>query len=336
MVFEKATKKKAKLRMAIFGPSGGGKTFSALRMATGIGGTIAVIDTEYGSASKYADRFEFDVCELRDGQSIDAYVSALATAAEGGYAVVVIDSMTHGWQELLQEVEKLAKTKYRGNTWSAWSEGTPKQKSFVKAIQSYPGHVIATIRSKTAWDQQKDERSGKSKPVRIGLAPEQGKGIEYEFDLLMEISPEHIATVIKDRTGKFQDQIIEKPGEDFGKAMAEWLSDGADAPKPPAAPAADPAKPATRATAFLNGEDGTPKPRDWFHDAIDVLSERDLKGWELAALQYESIRTQIRECGGAKSVPAARELIRGRVQLAFNNSDNPDGEINVSLKEEAA
>lgn len=230
--FTKATKEKAKLRCAIFGPSGAGKTFSALRIAKGIGGKVAVIDTEHGSASKYADRFEFDACNLQDPQTIDAYVEAMQAAGAAGYEVLIIDSLSHGWQELLQEVERLANAKYRGNTWSAWSEGTPKQKSLINAILRYPGHVIATIRSKTVWEQEKDER-GKTKMNRLGAAPEQGKGIEYEFDLLLEVTVDHLANVIKDRTGKFQDKIIDKPGEDFGAQLAAWLSSGvAPAPKP--------------------------------------------------------------------------------------------------------
>jgi len=233
-MFTKATKKKAKLRAALFGPSGSGKTYSALRMATGIGGKIAVIDTEHGSASKYSDRFAFDVCDLKDDQSVHAYVATMAEAGKAGYDVLVIDSLTHGWQELLSEVEQIAKAKYKGNTWSAWSEGNPVQKSLIKAILSYPGHVIATMRSKTEWNSTTDERS-KVRPIRIGLAPEQGKSIEFEFDLLLEFNTEHMATVIKDRTGKFQDKIIEKPGEDFGKALADWLNEGELPPPPPTA-----------------------------------------------------------------------------------------------------
>jgi len=233
-MFTKATKKKAKLRAALFGPSGSGKTYSALRMATGIGGKIAVIDTEHGSASKYSDRFTFDVCDLKDDQSVHAYVATMAEAGKAGYDVLVIDSLTHGWQELLSEVEQIAKAKYKGNTWSAWSEGNPVQKSLIKAILSYPGHVIATMRSKTEWNSTTDER-GKVRPIRIGLAPEQGKSIEFEFDLLLEFNTEHMATVIKDRTGKFQDKIIEKPGEDFGKALADWLNEGELPPPPPTA-----------------------------------------------------------------------------------------------------
>ena len=219
--FTKATKSSAKLRAALFGPSGAGKTFTALRIAAGLGGAIAVIDTERGSASKYADRFSFDVLDLEHAD-IPSYQGAIEAAAQAGYAVLVIDSLSHGWQELLQEIDRLAAAKYRGNTWSAWSEGTPKQRALVNAILTYPGHVIATMRSKTEWSIEADGK-GRQKPVRVGLAPEQGKGIEYEFDLLLELSPDHIGRVIKDRTGKFQDELLDKPGEDFGQALATWL-----------------------------------------------------------------------------------------------------------------
>jgi hypothetical protein len=228
--FKKATKSQAKARVAVFGPSGAGKTFSCLRIASGLasGGRVAVIDTERGSASKYSDRFAFDVLELED-QSIEGYVEAIKLAAREGYDVLIIDSLSHAWQTLLEEVEKLAKAKYRGNTWSAWSEGTPLQRKLVGAILAFPGHVLATMRSKTEWTTVDDGR-GKKSPQRVGLAPEQGKGVEYEFDLLVEISTEHIANVIKDRSGKFQDKLIEKPGEEFGKDLAAWLSDGVPSP----------------------------------------------------------------------------------------------------------
>jgi hypothetical protein len=250
--FKRATKAQAKLRAAVFGPSGAGKTFTSLRIATGLGGRIAVIDTEgafhkhqdgtieeMSSAAKYADRFEFDVLNLED-KSIEGYVEAIRLAGEEGYSVLVIDSLSHAWQTLLEEVEKLAKAKYRGNTWSAWSEGTPLQRKLVQAILAFPGHILATMRSKTEWTTV--DNNGKKSPQRVGLAPEQGKGVEYEFDLLVEISTEHIANVIKDRTGKFQDKLIEKPGEDFGKQLAAWLADGEPATQ---------AKPEVKTTASV-------------------------------------------------------------------------------------
>lgn len=223
---KKATKSAAKLRLAAFGPSGAGKTYTSLRIAAGLGGRIGVIDTERGSARKYSDRFDFDVIELEAMKDIDTVTGAIQAFASAGHDVLIIDSLSHAWQELLTEIDKLAQTKFKGNTWSAWSQGTPKQRGLVDAILAYPGHVIATMRSKTEWTQETGS-NGKSKPVRVGLAPEQGKGIEYEFDMLMELSVSHVAEIIKDRTGKFQDALVEKPGEDFGRELAAWLSEGA-------------------------------------------------------------------------------------------------------------
>lgn len=229
MGFQKAIKSKAKLRAALFGPSGAGKTYSALSIASGMvspPGRIAFIDSERGSASLYADKFDFDVQEP-EANTIDEYIRLIGEAGAAGYEVLVIDSLTQPWQELVESIDKLAQAKYRGNTWSAWSEGTPKQRRLVNAILSYPGHVLATMRSKTEWQTTKNDQ-GKNTPQRIGLAPEQGKGIEYEFGLLIELSPEHMAHIIKDRTGKFQDQVIEKPGKAFGAELVAWLNSGVD------------------------------------------------------------------------------------------------------------
>lgn len=249
--FKKATKAQAKLRAAIFGPSGAGKTFTSLRVATGLGGRIAVIDTEgatvtrpdgtvdeMSSAAKYSDRFDFDVQVLED-KTIDGYAKAIKEAGDLGYGVLVIDSLSHCWQLLTEEVEKIAKLRYRGNTWSAWSEGTPMQRKLLQAILAFPGHILVTMRSRTDWSTA--DSSGKKVPNRVGLAPEQGKGIEYEFDLLVEISTEHIANVIKDRTGKFQDKLIEKPDERFGRELAAWLADGVPAPLASSVKAPEPA-----------------------------------------------------------------------------------------------
>jgi hypothetical protein len=227
-VFKKATKSQSKLRLAIFGPSGGGKTYTSLKIATGIcsviGGRIAVIDTERGSASKYSDLFDFDVVEIGENPTIDNYVKMVTLANREGYSVIVIDSLSHGWQDLLTEVESLAKAKYKGNTWSAWSEGTPKQKMLIDSILNST-HIICTMRSKTEWHTEKDS-NGRSKPVRVGLAPEQGKSIEYEFDMLMEVNPEHYVEFIKDRSGMYQDKGFNKPDESLGVELIKWLSTG--------------------------------------------------------------------------------------------------------------
>ena len=247
-MFKKASKSQSKLRLALFGPSGSGKTYTALRLAAGIGGETAVIDTERGSASLYANRFHFNVCELPD-RSPAGYCVAIESAAKANYAILIIDSLTHAWQELCDQVEKLARAKFSGNTWAAWSEGTPVQRRFVDALLTYPGHVIATMRSRTEWDIQSDDKTGKKHPVRIGLAPEQRKGMEYEFTMLMELSPEHVARVLKDRTGKFQDQVIDHPDENMGVDLKMWLEEGDE---PSAKPVTQTAEPPMHAIGELN------------------------------------------------------------------------------------
>lgn len=219
--FRKAEKHQRKLRLAVFGASGSGKTYSALAIAQGFGGSVALIDTE-NSAELYADRFEFDIANL-DKPTIENLLEFIKSATD--YKVLIIDSLSHSWKELLAEVDKIATAKFKGNSWSAWSEGTPKQNKLITAITNFPGHIIVTMRSRTEWVIQQNDK-GKSTPHRVGLAPQQGKDIEYEFDMLLEMNIDHSGMVIKDRTGKYQDKIIEKPGVEFGKELIAWLNSG--------------------------------------------------------------------------------------------------------------
>jgi hypothetical protein len=237
MAFKKAERTKLWARVAIYGPSGSGKSYTALRIGRGLAlrcnSRIAAIDTENRSLSKYAgkNQFDFDVEDLGD-KTIESYISAINECIKLGHKVLVIDSLSHGWKELLEEVDLIAEKHYGGNNWRAWARGTPKQNKLVNAILNFPGHLIVTMRSKTEWTVGKD-KDGKTTITREGLSPEQGKGIEYEFDILMDINQKHIAEIQKDRTGKFQDQLIEKPGEEFGEALFDWLNSGEAEPMPP-------------------------------------------------------------------------------------------------------
>jgi len=227
MEFKKATKKASKLRLAIASPAGGGKTFSALRIAKGIGGKTALIDTEYKTASKYSDRFNFDVLELNNETPIPEFINAIELAGKSGYEILIIDSMSHAWESLLDAIEKVAKGKYNGNTFAAWKDkaGGQMQSDFINAILKSPMHIIACFRVKTEWVVEQNDK-GKMQPKRIGMSVKQREGIEYEFDIFMEGNIEHFFTITKDRTGKFQDQVLEKPDETFGKSLIEWLSQG--------------------------------------------------------------------------------------------------------------
>jgi len=235
MQFVRAIKSNTKLRLLLFGPCSAGKTYSSLRIATGIGGRIAVIDSENGRAAKYADRFDFEVLNLPDTKP-ETYIAAIELAKQRGFDTLVVDSITQEWQTLRERVDHIAKARYRGNTWAAWSEGTPTHRAFIDAMKFYPGNVIATCRAKTDW--LVEAQNGKNKPVRIGTKPEQKGGILYEFDLAMSLNTEHTGTFIGVHDGaEFEGRVIERPDESFGKELADWISDGA----PPVAVVPDPA-----------------------------------------------------------------------------------------------
>ena len=165
MAFAKAERAQLYARCALFGPSGSGKTMTGLRIAKGIadklGVPIAVIDTESRSASKYADRFDFIVDNL-EGKTVDHYIASMEEAKKAGYKVLLIDSLTHAWRELTDEVDRIALRSSSKNTFAPWAQVSPKQKRFIEALLNYPGHIIVTMRSKTEWviTQGKDGKSG--------------------------------------------------------------------------------------------------------------------------------------------------------------------------------
>ncbi|MBD2785422.1 AAA family ATPase [Xenorhabdus sp. DI] len=229
MKFAKAMRKQAKLRLALTGPSGSGKTYSALTIARGMGGTTAVIDTEKGSASLYSDRFNFDVLELDPPFSPDRFIEAINAAQAAGYDNLIIDSITHEWSGTggcLEMLDGLAKAKYRGNTWSAWSDITPRHNKFLDAILRSDVNIIATMRSKTETAQV-DTGNGKKRVDKLGMKSEQRDGVEYEFTTVLDLNHEtHTATASKDRTGLFSNTDFTVIDESTGKRLMDWLSDG--------------------------------------------------------------------------------------------------------------
>ena len=153
--FQKATRKKAKLRLALIGPSGCGKTYSALEMAKGLGGSIAMIDTERGSGSLYADVAEYDVLELEPPFTPQKYVDAIRDAEKAGYTTVIIDSLSHAWAGeggILDIHDTTTRASRSANGYMAWKDVTPQHEKIVNAILGCKLHVIATIRTKTAYE----------------------------------------------------------------------------------------------------------------------------------------------------------------------------------------
>lgn len=228
-VFEPATKEQAKARIALNGPSGSGKTWTALTIATALGGPIAVIDTERGSASKYSGRrgFQFDHLRMHKYDPRDL-VKALASASSSGHEVVIVDSLSHFWSGsdgMLEQVSNAASRGYGGNSFGGWKEATPMERKMIDALCSYPGHVIVTMRVKTEYVLE-DNGRGKQVPKKVGLKPEQRAGIEYEFDVVGDMDHENTLVVSKTRCSELAGAVIRKPDATFAQTILAWLEDG--------------------------------------------------------------------------------------------------------------
>lgn len=220
----KATKSRAKLRMGFVGPAGSGKTYSALNVAQHLGERIGVIDTEHASSEKYAGEFEFDVITL-DSFSPDTYVEAIAALEAHGCDVIVIDSLSHAWMGkdgALAQVDRAA-SKFRGNKFAAWGEVTPMHQALIEAILSCKCHLIATMRSKTEYVL--DE---KNKPQKVGMAPVQRDGMEYEFDVVGDLDHSHEYVITKSRCSELSGKSFRLPGKGIADVLKAWLTDGVD------------------------------------------------------------------------------------------------------------
>lgn len=224
--FTKAERKKAKLRLALAGVSGCGKTYSALRIAKGMGGKIAVIDTENDSSSLYSSEFDFSSINLSD-HSPESYIRAMNDATQEGFDIVIIDSLSHVWTFCKAEVDKVAEKTFKGNSWAAWSKVTPRYDALIQCLIQSDVHVITTMRAKTETAQI--EVNGRKKVVKLGMKTEMRDGIEFEFTTVIDIDHEtNGASVSKDRTHVFRGREHLVLDEGIGEALMTWLMDGVE------------------------------------------------------------------------------------------------------------
>lgn len=235
-IFEEVTRKKSKARIALVGPSGAGKTLSALLMAFGITDDwkkVALIDTEHERGRFYAERTDFNIgkflyAPLYPPYSPDRYIDFVNSAAQavGNDGVVIVDSFSHAWDNeggVLDIKNEIAKKKPGNNSFSAWDEAGKVQNGLINSILSVPCHTIVTMRTKMAYAMEVNDK-GKTVPVKIGLAPVQRENAEYEFDVVLQINREHIACASKDTT--FLDSWSGVITAELGKQLAAWLDDG--------------------------------------------------------------------------------------------------------------
>ena len=222
MKLQKAQRKRARIRMAVQGPSGSGKTFSSLQIAYGLCGDwskVAVVDTENHSADLYAHLGEYNIMGLSVPHSPERYIQAIETCEKAGMEVIIIDSLTHEWEFLLEYHSSL-----QGNSFTNWSKVTPRHNAFVQKILSSSCHIIGTIRTKQ--DYILSERNGKMVPEKVGLKSVQRDGLEYEFSLVFDLDMRNNASASKDRTGLFFGKPEQKLTPETGKQIAAWCADG--------------------------------------------------------------------------------------------------------------
>lgn len=229
---KKAERKSVKIKLAITGPSGAGKTMGSLLLAKGLaaGGKVLIIDSEDGSSNLYADHklvgMDFDVIELDAPYTVTKYLQALQAGQDAGYDVIVIDSITHAWAGEGGLLDKKTSLDSRGgNSFTNWASITKEQEQFKAKIIHSSSHVIVTMRSKQEYVVEANDK-GRSAPKKVGLAPIQRDGMEYEFTTVFDVSMDHSYQASKDRTGLF-DGRIEKLGESTGKEIRDWLNSGA-------------------------------------------------------------------------------------------------------------
>ena len=209
----------------IDGPSGSGKTMGSQLIAQGLGGKVAVIDTENGSASLYADKFGFDVCDISAPFAPEKYIQAI-NDAEKDYDVLIIDSISHEWNGqggCLEIKENL------GESFRHWGKVTPRHNAFINAIINSKIHIISTVRTKTGYEM--GSNNGKQTVTKIGLQPITRDGFEYENTIVFTLNENNFATSKKDRTSLFNGKNF-KITKETGEELLGWLNDGKEPPKP--------------------------------------------------------------------------------------------------------
>lgn len=221
MKLRTSERKRAKIKMALQGSAGSGKTYSSLLLAQGLTNgnfpKIAIIDTENGSADLYAHLGHYNVLTLSPPFTPENYIKAIEVCEKAGMEVIIIDSISQCWDELLDFHSKLV-----GNSFTNWSKITPRQKAFISKILCSESHIIATMRTKQ--DYVLNQKDGKFVPEKVGLKAIQRDGVEYEFTIVFDIDSKHYAVASKDRTNLFAGKPEFIINASVGKRILEWCN----------------------------------------------------------------------------------------------------------------
>lgn len=222
-LFQKAKREQVWLKVLLSGASGSGKSYSALKLATGIAkkcnSAIAYIGTEGSRNKYYANEFDYDLLELEEPFECEKYMQAIESAVDAGYKVLIIDSMSHEWKWLNDVHDKMP-----GNSFTNWGRLKPRHHKFMDKVLTSPIHIIATARGKDDWVLE--EKNGKQIPKKVGMGQQQDKDISYEYTVSLMIEQDsHIASADKDNTHLF-DGKFEVLTEKDGVNLYNWANQG--------------------------------------------------------------------------------------------------------------
>lgn len=233
-IFKPATRQSLRLRMAIDGPPGAGKTFTALRAATALGQRIAVINTESGAIRKYlglspdGTEWAFDIVEP-PSYAPSTYTELILAAGREGYDVLIIDSLSHAWEGEGGALDQVDRKSDSANKFTAWKDVTPQHRRMIEAILRSPCHVIATMRTKTDYVLEPNDK-GKMVPRKVGLKSVQREGLEYEFDIVCDLDVQHVMTISKTRCPDLDGLVVAKPSAITFEPLVRWLTEGSEPP----------------------------------------------------------------------------------------------------------
>jgi hypothetical protein len=223
MQLRHSERKKAKIKMALQGSAGSGKTYSSLLLGQGLTNgdfsKVAIIDTENGSADLYAHLGDYNVLTLAPPFTPENYIKAIDVCEKAGMEVIIIDSISHNWEYLLDYHSSLA-----GNSFTNWAKIKPLEKLFIDKILQCDAHVIATMRTKQ--DYVLNQKDGKFIPEKVGLKAVQRDGIDFEFTLVFDVDIKHFAVSSKDRTGLFMGKPEFVINFHTGKKILDWCNSG--------------------------------------------------------------------------------------------------------------
>jgi hypothetical protein len=223
MQLRQSERKKAKIKLALQGSAGSGKTYSSLLLAQGLTNgdfsKVAIIDTENGSADLYAHLGQYNVLTLAPPFTLENYIKAIEVCEKAGMEVIILDSISQSWEELLDYHSSLA-----GNSFTNWAKVTPRQNAFIDKILQCDAHVIATMRTKQ--DYVLNQKDGKFTPEKVGLKAVQRNDLDYEFTIVFDVDIKHFAVSSKDRTGLFMGKPEFIINSNTGKKILEWCNSG--------------------------------------------------------------------------------------------------------------